>query len=92
MSKIITNPVYETDLFMAIAPYINSLPPEILAFELAKASQHIGCKVNWYAQDIDEAMIFRTSPQGIDFWVDIHGQYEANKARRKTVTNIAHLI
>ena len=92
MPKLITNPVYQTVLFQAVARYINKVPPEILAFELAKASQHIGCKVDWYAKDIDESRVFRTSPQGIDFWMDIHEQYMTNKARHKTVTSIAHLI
>ncbi len=92
MPKLITNPVYETALFKAVARYINKISPEILAFELAKASQHIGCKVDWDARDIDTAMTFRTSPQGIDFWMDIHGQYRTNKARRRPVTNIEHLI
>ena len=92
MPKIITNPVYETALFMAVAPYINSLSPEILAFELAKASQHVGCKIEWNAKDLDAAFTWRLSPQGLNFWDEIHGIYCANKARRKTVTNIAHLI
>ena len=91
-NKIITNPVYETKLFKAIAPYIDSISPEILAFELAKTSVHPGCEVNWNRESVDACMSWATSAQGVDFWSKLSEEFEENMEEGDIVTDIDHLI
>lgn len=90
--KIITNPVYGTELFQSVAPYISSIAPEVLAFELAKTGVHQGCEVKWNKLTIDTAMARVTTLQGVDFWSALETEYLMNKRARKIVTVIDHLI
>lgn len=90
--KIITNPVYETALFQAIAPYISSIRPEVLAFELAKTSVHPGCNIKWEKQSVDSCMSWVTTCQGMDFWEKLHIEFEENKREGNVVSDIDHLI
>lgn len=90
--KIITNPVYATELFQAVAPYIESIAPEILAFELAKTSIHPGCEVNWNRDTLDSAMSWALTIQGSDFWMNLSEEFEENMEEGDIVTDIDHLI
>ncbi len=90
--KIITNPVYGTTLFRSVAPYIDSIKPEVLAYELAKTGVHPGCKVEWDEQSIDQGLTWITTIQGLKFWETLEGEYSSNKRKRKIVTDIDHLI
>lgn len=90
--KIITNPVYATELFKAVAPYIDSIKPEVLAYELAKTGVHPGCEVEWNKLNIDTAMSWVTTLQGNDFWDQLHQEYSDNINIDNVVTDIDHLI
>ena len=91
-NKIITNPVYETELFKAIAPYIASIAPEILAFELAKTSVHPGCEVKWDKLTVDNAVSWALTVQGVEFWLQLSGEFEENLEEGNIVSNIDHLM
>ena len=90
--KIVTNPVYATELFQAIAPYIESIAPEILAFELAKTSIHPGCGVKWDSDRLVNAMSWALTIQGSDFWMNLSAEFEENIENDNIVTDIDHLI
>ena len=90
--KIITNPVYGTELFQAVAPYIDRIKPEVLAYELAKTGVHPGCEVKWNKLTIDAAMSWVTTLQGMDFWEKLYLESRMNKRDGNVVTDIEHLI
>lgn len=88
----ITNPVYQTHLFASVAPYINSIPPEILALELAKTHVKNGEMVNFNAGDLDGALTWNKSTQGSDFWSKLYDECYLNSRNNEIVSNIEHLI
>ena len=90
--KIITNPVYATELFQAVAPYIDSIKPEVLAYELAKTGVHPGCEVKWNKLTINDAITWADTIQGVEFWKLLHMEARANKGDHIVVTDIDHLI
>ena len=90
--KIITNPVYATELFKAVAPYIDSIKPEVLAYELAKTGVHPGCEVIWNELTIDDAITWKDTIQGREFWEQLHMEARENKRNGNFVTDIEHLI
>ena len=90
--KIITNPVYATELFKAVAPYIDSIKPEVLAYELAKTGVHPGCEVKWNNLTIDDAITWIDTIQGVEFWEQLHMEARSNKGDHIVVTDIDHLI
>lgn len=90
--KIITNPVYATELFQAVAPYIDSIEPEVLAYELAKTGVHPGCVVEWNKLNIGDAITWVNTLQGEDFWQQLHRESRENERNGNVVTDIDHLI
>ena len=90
--KIITNPVYETKLFQAVAPYIDSIKPEVLAYELAKTGMHPGCEVKWNKLTINAAISWVNTLQGVEFWEQLYRESRENERNGNVVTDIDHLI
>jgi hypothetical protein len=70
----IINPVYATALFKNVAPFIGSLHPLQLAIELMKVMDR-GQDVEWNAKNLDPAFTWDESPQGIDFWDQLHKEF-----------------
>lgn len=72
----ITNPIKETTLFKNVAPFIKSLNEDQLSYELVKASNFT--EVAFRKNDLDSAMTWARTPQGGDFWLKLHNEYNIN--------------
>ena len=70
------NEMKHSNVFQTVAPKIHSISKEELLFQLCLASQT--CDVTLNARDIDGAMVWNNSPQGLDFWSDLNDEEAEN--------------
>lgn len=82
----IKNPVYVTALFKNVAPYIQSVNPMLLAYEMARASEVT--KIKWDAESIDGMCVWVETPQGMDYWQKLEDEFKRNKRAKRIVSII----
>ena len=70
------NKMKHSNVFQTVAPKIHSISQEELLFQLCVASQK--CDVNLNSRDIDGAIVWVNSPQGVDFWCDLNNEAAEN--------------
>ncbi|MNL16423.1 hypothetical protein D3C87_1374640 [compost metagenome] len=70
------NVVKNTQLFKNVAPYIHSISPEELLFNLCKC-----VNTRWDSEfaNLNDNIQWANTPQGTDFWLPIHQEYARNK-------------
>lgn len=81
------NELVHTTLFKSVTPHIHSISNSKLLFELSVAFKGYE-KEEWErdyvrpnpnSQDLDGAMTWGNTPQGIDFWSSLNNEYYKSK-------------
>lgn len=81
------NELVHSTLFKSVAPHIHSISSSKLLFELSKAFKEYekkewerdGARPDPHSEDLDGAMTWGNTPQGVEFWSDLNNEYYKNK-------------
>jgi hypothetical protein len=81
------NQLVHSNLFKSVAPHIHSISSSKLLFELSKAFKEYERdewerreeRPNPKSDDLDSAMCWSNTPQGIKLWSDLNNEYYKNK-------------
>lgn len=68
--------VENTTLFREVSRSMNEQQKKYLLCALKKV-QDSSCEVRWYANNVDQAMCWTSTPQGYDYWQVVNdGEYD----------------
>ena len=79
MPLAVKNPMFETQLFKSVAPFIKSIAPEVLAYEFLKAFVASPIDFNKDEGNVNDGFIWEKTPQGEAFWTVIDLGHRKNK-------------